>query len=711
MNGANFTATNMPQKVLYYLLGVFIIFSPLFEGLFAPVEFLPPLILLLIFSLFYSWRQPVNKKLLFALAALAGVYFLAVLPAVDRGQALVEAYRNLLAVLLFALFLQLSPSRVTGLFRLLFYSGVIAALISLSSLFTGLFLSSSFQGGRLQGVFNYANATAAYMLLAMFLGMFMALKKLRQSNLLIYAGVFLCACALVFSGSRAVWLLWPAAVLPAVLLGADREKKYWAGVMPLLSVLSAGFAAAALFEYESGGPGLTAMIILCGLIVSAAAAYGLQKLLQNKENKLPQTLPLLLLPIFLLLAGGVLYLSQAAPRPISWTVSELQGRLLYYTDALQIIRDYPWLGTGGGGWAVLQYPYQTAMYSVNLVHNHILQLALDTGIIGLLPFIALLVFAGRQWKKALGQHRDGEEQRLLRFSLLAASLLLLHALADIDFSFPPLYAAFMFFLAVPFIIGKEQGHTEAAGEQRCVRSGLYVVKSCTAVFLLGAFIIWTASCLQLRGDRLYNAAQYDAAAIAYQRSVSFLPQLAHTYYLLGRDYEKQALSTGDFNYLNKAAKGYEQACSRSSFNPLYLENLAFVRFYIKDYPGSLDCFHELCRKNPMVLRHYENLAYVLVEAGQHAGKTGSEYFRETLSIPTMLDRSSGRLSSRARYLRDQTDLAVSPRLFWKMGQSAYFLGNTGQAVEFWRAAASDAAVYQEMRRWADNNSIDLGTKL
>lgn len=193
------------------MLGGYIFFAPLFEGLFASVEFLAPLILLMFFSLFYRWKHQINTKLLLVLLAFGSVYFLAAIPAVDQGQALVEAYRNLLAVLLFLLFLQITPNRVELFFRLIYYSGVAAAVISLSGLFTDLFLSGSFPGHRLQGVFNYANATAIFMLLAVFLGIFLALQKLQWQNLLTYAGVYLCACTLIFSGSRAVWLLWPAA--------------------------------------------------------------------------------------------------------------------------------------------------------------------------------------------------------------------------------------------------------------------------------------------------------------------------------------------------------------------------------------------------------------------------------------------------------------------------------------------------------------------
>ena len=70
----------------------------------------------------------------------------------------------------------------------------------------------------------------------------------------------------------------------------------------------------------------------------------------------------------------------------------VEGRLSFYRDALKIIGDYPLLGTGGGGWAALYRTYQDRDYTTSEVHSHYLQVAVETGIPGLLAFAGIWVF-------------------------------------------------------------------------------------------------------------------------------------------------------------------------------------------------------------------------------------------------------------------------------------------------------------------------------
>lgn len=58
--------------------------------------------------------------------------------------------------------------------------------------------------------------------------------------------------------------------------------------------------------------------------------------------------------------------------------STLMGRLLYAHDALSVILRHP-LGLGYGSYAVMQGSFQTGVYTVQSVHNDLLQLMLDAG--------------------------------------------------------------------------------------------------------------------------------------------------------------------------------------------------------------------------------------------------------------------------------------------------------------------------------------------
>lgn len=101
----------------------------------------------------------------------------------------------------------------------------------------------------------------------------------------------------------------------------------------------------------------------------------------------------------------------------------LISRFIYSRDALKLLKDNPILGIGAGGWRYYQYGIQSTGYSVNYVHNGVIQLWLDYGIAGFAGIAA--IFAGSA-VRAFGK----KEYTLLCMLLF----ILLHAALDIDFN-------------------------------------------------------------------------------------------------------------------------------------------------------------------------------------------------------------------------------------------------------------------------------------
>ena len=101
----------------------------------------------------------------------------------------------------------------------------------------------------------------------------------------------------------------------------------------------------------------------------------------------------------------------------------LVSRFVYSRDALKLLKDNPILGIGAGGWRYYQYGVQSVGYSVNYVHNGVIQLWLDYGITGFAGITA--IFAG----SAVCALRKKE------YTMLCMLLfILLHSALDIDFS-------------------------------------------------------------------------------------------------------------------------------------------------------------------------------------------------------------------------------------------------------------------------------------
>ncbi len=69
-------------------------------------------------------------------------------------------------------------------------------------------------------------------------------------------------------------------------------------------------------------------------------------------------------------------------------MTEWQARLAYYKGALRLIRDYPLLGVGAGGWQIVCEQY-VGLYT-KYVHNYFLQILCDVGLIGFITFVSFI---------------------------------------------------------------------------------------------------------------------------------------------------------------------------------------------------------------------------------------------------------------------------------------------------------------------------------
>ncbi len=141
------------------------------------------------------------------------------------------------------------------------------------------------------------------------------------------------------------------------------------------------------------------------------------------------------------LLGWVLSLSKNfigfAPRvrAINPMTTEWLERLFYYKDGLWMILDHP-LGVGARNSYLFQGQYQSALYyDVPLMHNGVLQLAADFGIVATILFLAAF---GRSFFK--GKKKNDRT--------LAMIILFVHGLVDFDWKFVVMLNLFVVFIAL-----------------------------------------------------------------------------------------------------------------------------------------------------------------------------------------------------------------------------------------------------------------------
>ncbi|KIL39974.1 hypothetical protein SD70_16435 [Gordoniibacillus kamchatkensis] len=357
--------------------------------------------------------------------------------------------------------------------------------------------------GRLESFLEYANALAILLLVALLICLFLYMKESRVRDLLLLAAN---GAGLLLTFSRSVWVLWLVSVLAVLLLFPELRKR-----KPLVFV----------------GLGHLSSWLLASAV---------------KRD-----------PLFFV----------QRVKSIQPEASELQIRLIYWRDSLNIVRHSWWRGTGGGGWGMLQHLYQSQAYYVKYVHNQYLQILLDTGIPGLLVWLALIaVFYETAGKAAFRADGQGERKYWAKASLLLVSVMLLHAGFDFDLSFP-----LLLFLLVGMMLMPESVHRPAISlRPPGVRIGLGVLSLCVAVigfWFAGGYLE------KVEGVNLVLAGKLQEAGIHLQSAENTLPWSHSAKYESAKRYVLLGNTTKDRTYYEAARAELKAALKLAPQDELY----------------------------------------------------------------------------------------------------------------------------------------------
>lgn len=101
---------------------------------------------------------------------------------------------------------------------------------------------------------------------------------------------------------------------------------------------------------------------------------------------------------------------------------------------MKVVKDYPILGAGGGGWASLYEHYQNNPYTSRQVHNFFLQFLIEVGIVGFLIFMSFILYIFYKYIRGYVK-RDKNEFENGFFYLIIALSILVHSLLDFNMSY------------------------------------------------------------------------------------------------------------------------------------------------------------------------------------------------------------------------------------------------------------------------------------
>lgn len=298
--------------------------------------------------------------------------------------------------------------------------------------------------------------------------------------------------------------------------------------------------------------------------------------------------------------------------------STFLGRLLYAKDALLASFSHPF-GLGYGGYFFVQGSFQTGVYSVQYVHNELLQLVMD---VGWIPAVLLAVYLVWVWWRSDGVCR------------LCLGTLLLHSLFDFDLQFLSL----VFLLVLLSHAGVERPDSRLFRRRHPVAG--------RAVVLIGAALSVAAAVV----DTSYYAQQPDLTLWLYP--VHTQSQL---YYLVQQN----------------EAEGLEVLAdailSHNSYVALAYDAKANVAYAKGDGQSVIRYKQKAISLAPYTMAEYEDYGeklFQLMTLYQQAGMADSaQTCRQCLlEIPTLLEQVEENTSPLAWKIADKPDLEPSPAL-------------------------------------------------
>lgn len=291
-----------------------------------------------------------------------------------------------------------------------------------------------------------------------------------------------------------------------------------------------------------------------------------------------------------------------------------QLRLAFYKDGFKVIKDYPILGTGGGGWLTLYQMYQSSLYWTTQAHNYFLQMWIEVGIVGLGLFIAsllLLVY------KLFRRYKDieSENNKILLFTIFTAVFgILVHAFMDFDLSLVSLTNilwAFVGVLASYTLPMESKETTTSKSKKKTFKPQFGYMNIMNIVFSVFLVLVIIGSSSLILSDSYKekglaaNGRQDITEATKYFEKASKLDPFMPEYRIdLGTFYRVMYQMTNDSNYISKAVASVEKGLELGRYN----SNLHAIGSSFFMNIGQVDRALELVEKSielqPMRIENY-----------------------------------------------------------------------------------------------------------
>jgi O-antigen ligase len=726
---------------------------PFLRGLFfAPELLFIHQLTAAVFLVFLLDRATKRDPLIFShpldwlLLGLFLAYFASISVAVNLRGAVGEAlkYLNYFLVYLMVSRSAINERTISRLLHIIFAGAVGVALVGLLSATGHLNFPGAWTGAHINSTLQYRNALAGYIVAAQIVGLSLwvrARNPLHQTLLAI--GSLLMLVVLLLSQSRGGWIVYPLAV--AVWLVGLRGHS-WRGCYLFFLNLGLAMLTARFFLPRvlagNGTGAVEILLVACGVMTAAQLLVSVgDRLLARQELQQPFRALLTYGGITYIVAVVGIYLfyaDRALPRvgaqflpaalldragTISMEDPSAVSRFVFFRDALEIVRNHPLLGAGGGAWNALYHRYKESIYFTTEVHSAFLQTWVETGTIGFLLFTGFwLVLAYILWRAA--RNHAGSSYPLAWGSGVAALALVGHSAIDFNLSLPAL--AILVWTLAGITRGSLVGYKLPAAQyshrlkksakidelsakpnKQAISGNPWVQLSLGLILTIALWVpawrFYQAGVLGAEGARAINAHQHlEARQLmikAHQLdpfTATYLADLAQVTAVVG-------LADSDPVALQKAKEHVDAAVLLEPFNPRVRSTASLV-YLLLGYPDQAVAeAHALLTINPLDVSAYEFYGRTAMTVAKHylvrrEYPMAKTYLERVVQLPAQVE-SVAREIPVSQSSQRHRKLEVTPLISLSAGQAAFFLGDHSTAELLLKTAEKQQELAAESSLW------------
>ncbi|MCL2548698.1 MAG: O-antigen ligase family protein, partial [Symbiobacteriaceae bacterium] len=523
------------ESVYAIVVALIVSIAPFWRGLFFAADQLVFSVFVFLIGIVWFWKlkqTPAMDKLDWAVLALSGMYMLSNLVAQNAYQALCWGLQMAAMAIIYFILSRELTNKLPFTRAILQMMVIFSSLIALNGLlaYTGLVwgLVDAVLSDRLTATFQYPNTAAAFFNTGMILCLMVAEYCEKRWQKAFFSGLYVLQVIAFFLCRSRIAFMQFAVILLGFFLLAPWKNKANIAIVGGANLVLGMFATNRLQELfrlatDAGeiwrqGVGMPlgirlniSAISMQGLawsLGSCLAGALLYYLLLPVLNRLGSHTPsrqtqrkatyailavtvitglLIVSSLFVPAISGAMrtILGPFLPADLINAITNISagdvnftGRIMFIQNAIQIGVNYPFLGTGGGGYASVYSRFQPIFSTSRFTHSQPFQVLSETGFPGFIAYIAIWVFGSWLAIRILLKSFFAEEddpRRLLMGGLLAAVWSIgAHSTFDFDLTYVGMqmwvYALFAIIAAIAWS-KPEEAAVQPTVEAAATRAG------------------------------------------------------------------------------------------------------------------------------------------------------------------------------------------------------------------------------------------------